>query len=173
MRKMSRTSIVWSRPGKLAQLAAILIALASCGAAFADGFHYYGNWGGPGHGGGQPMDTLDRAYRRHDHRYAGKGAVGWRASRADGQLIEESMAASLNPFNDTHLHGRVLGPVSAAAFAVKPSLYQTRIVGVPVLVPSTGATSFGLLQAERGVGGVQWAGRKGVNGVKGAWKKIF
>ena len=32
-------------------------------------FHWYGNWGGPGHGGGEPVDNLDRAYKLHDKMY--------------------------------------------------------------------------------------------------------
>lgn len=154
---------------------AVILALGAIlsftGVTHAGGWDYYGNWGGPGHSGGQPIDALDRAYRRHDQRYSRSGWVV--SGRADAQLIEEAAAASLNPFNDTHLHGRILGPVSVAAFAVKPSVYQTRVFGQPVLIPSVGATAFGLHQVERGVGGAKWVGKKGVSGVRSAFKKIF
>lgn len=36
-------------------------------------FPVWGNWCGPGHGGGQPKDTLDRLCMRHDKCYASRG----------------------------------------------------------------------------------------------------
>jgi hypothetical protein len=139
-------------------LLALGMTLSVGGVVEAGGFPYYGNWGRPGHSGGPAIDALDRAYRRHDQDYARDGWV--QSGRADARLIERAAAASLNPFNDTKLHGRVLGPVSVAAFAVKPSLYRTRVFRQSVPLPATGATAFGVRQAERAVKGAKWVGRK-------------
>lgn len=37
------------------------------------GFPVHGNWCGPGHGGGTPIDTLDTLCMRHDKCYAARG----------------------------------------------------------------------------------------------------
>lgn len=46
----------------------------------------YGNWCGPGYGGGTPIDTLDRACMRHDNCY---GIEGYFSCSCDYQLIAD------------------------------------------------------------------------------------
>jgi hypothetical protein len=148
-------------------LSVFTFAMVISSVSEAGGFKYYGNWGGPGYGGGRPIDSLDRAYRRHDQRYAAEKHWVY-TGKADAQLIEESLVASVNPFNSTKPHGRVLGPVSAGAFAVKPSFYKTRVLGQRIPIPSVGATSVGLHQTERVIGVTKSAG----SAVGNAGKKV-
>lgn len=167
---MKRTVCVRAVRGRAAMLTAGVV-LSLSGMVRAEGWDYYGNWGGPGHSGGEPIDALDRAYRRHDERYSRDGWV--MSGRADAQLMEEATAASLNPFNDTRMHGRVLGPLSVAAFAVKPSVYKARVFGQAVPIPADGASAFAIHQVERGVSGAKRVGRKTVGGAKRLIKKVF
>lgn len=54
--------------------------------AEADGFPVHGNWCGPGHGGGEPVDPLDEACKRHDECYADSGYFD---CKCDTQLIDD------------------------------------------------------------------------------------
>ncbi len=58
----------------------------SDGARVAAGFPVWGNWCGPGHGGGTAVDTLDRLCERHDKCY---GDRGYFSCACDAQLKAE------------------------------------------------------------------------------------
>lgn len=110
--------------------------------SFAKNPWEYGNWGGPGHSGpGKPVDSQDRNYQKHDQAYSGKGTLGWRGSREDARLIERSAVTIVNPFNDTRPYGRIHGAAAMGVFSAKPSLYETRVFGKKIYIPSTGARS--------------------------------
>lgn len=57
---------------------------ASQGLARAVALPIYGNWCGPGYGGGDPIDALDAACKTHDECY---GSYGWADCDCDLQLI--------------------------------------------------------------------------------------
>jgi hypothetical protein len=73
---------------------------------------FYGNWGGPHYGGGEPIDDLDRAFQKHDQGY---GAHGYFDTSTD---INFSTTAALNTFNpDATNRERFYGAVAAGIFA--------------------------------------------------------
>jgi hypothetical protein len=73
---------------------------------------FYGNWGGPHYGGGQPIDDLDRAFQQHDKGY---GDRGYFDTATD---INFSTTAGLNVFNpDATNRERFYGAVAAGIFA--------------------------------------------------------
>lgn len=159
----------------------VSLTLSDLSSALAGNPINYGRYGGPAHSGpGRPVDAQDRVYRRHDLRYNGKGPVGIRASRADGQLIEESAVTIVNPFNRVGVRGRIHGAGAIGVFAAKPSLYEMRLFGKNVPIPSTGLTSVGIHNLERGFNKIGKpavrealkGGKKAVRGAGRALKKI-
>jgi hypothetical protein len=85
----------------------------------------YGNWCGPGHGGGTPVDDLDRACMRHDECY---GRKGYFDCGCDAQLIRDIDTALSS--GQVRLSGRVLGPLIRSWFTVQPCV--RRVAGIPI-----------------------------------------
>ena len=79
------------------------------------GIPIYGNWCGPGHGGGEPIDAVDEVCRRHDQCYDERGYFD---CSCDRDLIARMPDAIINPGTPTL--GKVAGAAAAAVFAITP-----------------------------------------------------
>lgn len=77
-------------------------------------FPYYGNWGGPNYGSGEPIDETDAAYRRHDKHYeSGNEERGDRELITDLALrgnADPRTAAALLGFGVKHALGIKMDP---------------------------------------------------------------
>ena len=98
-----------------------------------DGFPVYGRWCGPGHGGGEPIDDVDRACMEHDKCY---GKRGYLDCQCDSQLIADLNRAmgsgKLSP------KGYAAAVAISAWFSAQPCF--RRIAGVPIPM-GTGLTT--------------------------------
>lgn len=94
------------------------------------GLPVHGNWCGPGHGGGQPVDELDAACMRHDQCYDRNGYFNCRCNQALVNEIDHLIA-----------NGRLSGRTAAKAllirgwFSVSPCVRYVRIGGRTVPLP--------------------------------------
>jgi len=78
----------------------------------------YGNWCGPGHGGGgPPIDAVDAVCERHDHCYDERGYFD---CSCDRELVAGMPAAIADPA--TPVAGKVAGAAAAALFQALPCL---------------------------------------------------
>ena len=85
---------------------------------FAAGLAVYGNWCGPGHGGGgPPIDAVDEVCFRHDRCYEERGYFD---CSCDRDLIARMPAAIVHPA--TPVAGKVAGAAAAALFQAVPCL---------------------------------------------------
>ena len=80
-------------------------------AAVEDGFHFYGNWCGPGHGSGEPIDDVDRACMVHDKCYDRRGYFN---SDCDDKLVRD-IDRALDSGNVLPW-GHIMGPLIRAWF---------------------------------------------------------
>ncbi len=119
-----------------------------------DGLPVYGNWCGPGHGSGEPIDDVDRACMEHDKCY---GRKGYFDCGCDAQLLED-LARSMKS-SKISPSGRAAALAISTWFSAQPCV--TRVGGIPVPM-GTGATTLILNQQ---VKLVRRAGKK-------LWKKI-
>lgn len=106
------------------------------GAVGTEGFKIpiYGNWCGPGHSGGTPVDDLDRACMEHDECYGRKGYFDCGCDKKLTQNIDAALSnGQVQPL------GRVLGPLIRQWFTVQPCV--RRIAGIPIPA-GTGGFSF-------------------------------
>jgi len=87
------------------------------GRVLRDGIEFYGNWCGPLHGSGQPIDAVDRVCCIHDHCYDDRGYLDCSCDRA---LIEGMDRAMTNPYVSSE--GRNKASQAAAFFRVSPCL---------------------------------------------------
>jgi hypothetical protein len=122
-----------------------------------EGLPIYGNWCGPGHGGGFPIDDLDRACMKHDYCY---GREGYFDCTCDVQLIQNIKQALAS--GQVKPWGRSMGPAIAAWFSAQPCVNHVRGVPIP---GGTGGTAT-LINTTRG--SVQSV----VRGGKKVWKII-
>lgn len=81
------------------------------------GIPVYGNWCGPGHSGGTPVDDLDRACMDHDECY---GQKGYFDCGCDGQLVRDIDTALAS--GHVKPWGRVVGPVIRQWFRIQPCI---------------------------------------------------
>jgi len=81
----------------------------------AAGLAVYGNWCGPGHGGGTPIDAVDAVCMRHDQCYDAKGYFDCSCDRA---LIYEMPTAIASP--GVPPAGKAAGAAAIAAFTALP-----------------------------------------------------
>lgn len=79
------------------------------------GIPVYGNWCGPGHGGGTPVDDLDRACMHHDDCYAKYGYFDCQCDRELVSRIGQALASG-----NVQGNGKFIGPLVAAYFAQSP-----------------------------------------------------
>ncbi len=94
-------------------------------AAPEDGIHVYGNWCGPGHGSGEPIDDVDRACMEHDKCYAQEGYFDCSCdSRLLGDLNRALASGRLSQ------EGRAAAIALSAWFSVQPCV--NRIGGIPI-----------------------------------------
>ena len=126
--------------------------------AIQEGLPVYGNWCGPGHGGGTPIDDLDRACMMHDLCYDKKGYFN---CECDTKLIRDIDRALR--YGNVRPLGRIMGPIIRNWFMAQPCVHH--VGGIPIPGGGTGGTT----RVARGVAtGVKRVVRKG----KKAWKKI-
>lgn len=83
--------------------------------AAQEGIPIYGNWCGPGHGGGNPLDDVDRACMTHDKCYSSRGYFD---CECDAQLLRDLDRAIA--FGNVRPWGRVMGPAIRAWFSLQP-----------------------------------------------------
>ena len=122
--------------------------------AATEGLRVYGNWCGPGHGSGQPIDDLDRACMEHDKCYGRKGYLD---CECDGQLVKtlDRIIASGNVSPEARASALAI----RGWFTVQPCV--TWIGGIPVPT-GTGGTTRAIAS---GVKAVRRAG-------KTLWKRV-
>ena len=134
-------------------------ALAGAGQPSAEGLSLpvYGNWCGPGHGSGTPIDAIDAACKRHDQCYDRKGYFD---CQCDAKLISELDRALAR--GDVSTAGRVAGMAIRSWFTAQPCVYHLGKIPIP-----------------GGVGGLANVVRRGGTVIKSAakagkkvWKKI-
>ena len=95
----------------------------------------YGNWCGPGHGSGEPVDDVDLACMKHDKCWQREGILN---CGCDAQLIEDiNRALDAGYVKDW---GRALGPIIRDWFRIQPCL--TRVGGIPIPAGTGGTTRF-------------------------------
>lgn len=92
-----------------------------------DGIEYYGNWCGPLHGSGQPIDAVDRACCLHDQCYADRGYLD---CSCDRDLIGAMQRARTNPYVSPE--GRYKASQAADFFRVSPCLCHRVCLGWPI-----------------------------------------
>ena len=98
-----------------------------------DGFPVHGNWCGPGHGGGQPIDTVDQACMEHDKCYDREGY--WDCgcdSRLLGDLSRAITSSRLSP------EGRLAATAISAWFSAQPCVKWFGKIPIPL---GTGLTT--------------------------------
>lgn len=115
-----------------------------------EGLPVYGNWCGPGHGGGTPVDDLDRACMEHDRCH---GERGYFDCQCDATLVQNIDRALVS--GNVRPAGRVVGPAIRTWFSAQPCV--VRAGGIPIPAGTGGAVA--------GVTSV-------VRGGKKLWKKI-
>jgi Phospholipase A2 len=94
-----------------------LLGAPSVQRVLPDGIEYYGNWCGPLHGGGQPIDAVDRVCCLHDQCYDDRGYLD---CSCDRDLIEGMQRAMANPYVSPE--GRYKASQAADFFRVSPCL---------------------------------------------------
>ena len=96
-----------------------------------DGLEIYGNWCGPFHGGGDPIDAVDRQCCIHDHCYDDRGYLD---CSCDRDLISGMHRAMANPY--VSQTGRDRASLIAGFFRVSPCFcHRVCAFGVCVRVP--------------------------------------
>ena len=115
-----------------------------------EGVKVYGNWCGPKHGSGTPVDALDQACMNHDLCYDRNGYFDCNCDEGLLREIDQLIASG-------RLSGRarVIAPLIRGWFSLQPC--ATRIAGVPIPMGTGGTTHL-----------VKSVVRKG----KRVWKKI-
>jgi hypothetical protein len=84
----------------------------------AQGVPVYGNWCGPGHGGGAPpIDPVDRVCCQHDRCYGDRGTLD---CSCDRDLVARMPGAIAD--GRTSAAGRAAGSAASALFAISPCL---------------------------------------------------
>lgn len=118
------------------------------------GLPIYGNWCGPGHGGGTPVDDLDRACMQHDECYGRKGYFDCGCDKKLIQNIDTALSTGqVQPL------GRALGPLIQQWFTIQPCV--RRIFGIPIPAGTGGLSLFpeatgGRVKAVTQNGKTQW-----------------
>jgi len=115
-----------------------------------EGLPVYGNWCGPGHGGGNPVDDVDQACMVHDKCYEKNGYFD---CNCDADLIK-ALDKAIKSSNITRT-GRVMAPLIKAWFTAQPCAYHT--AGIPI---------------PGGTGGTAHAIKAVTHRGKKLWKKI-
>ncbi|WP_040351768.1 hypothetical protein [Blastopirellula marina] len=142
------------------KLIVISILLLETSFLFADGdrpfFRYYGAYGGFGNQGGEPEDSLDEVYQRHDEGYGRRGRFD---AKSDAILIEQTPTALSR--GDVGAEGIVKGPMAAWFFLHMPSVYRFKPDGEStVLLPlPDGASAVGVHKLEQAAGLVKNPGQ--------------
>jgi hypothetical protein len=121
----------------------------------------YGNWCGPGHGSGTPVDAVDDACRRHDQCYAKNGYFN---CNCDAKLLADLGPAAAK----SGAAGRLAATAIGAYFSVAPCAYHPFGKNFPI-PGGTGGTA-GLINA--GTGAVKSAYKSVKKGAKKVWKKV-
>lgn len=89
------------------------------------GLPVYGNWCGPGHGSGQPIDDVDRACMNHDQCYDQRGYLDCSCDEQLIQSIDQALGAG-----NVRSTGRIIAPLIRGWFAnVQPCIPRTGSVG--------------------------------------------
>ncbi|SHG13825.1 Phospholipase A2 [Microbulbifer donghaiensis] len=99
-----------------------------------EGVKVYGNWCGPGHSGGTPVDAVDRVCMKHDRCYSKKGYLN---CDCDRELVRGMAKAVLS--RGVSAAGRIAGTAAATYFSAAPCVSYTRIAGK--YIPVGGGTS--------------------------------
>ena len=111
---------------------------ASTPLATEGGIPIHGNWCGPGHGGGQPVDRLDEACMRHDQCYDRQGYLDCGCDQALVSEIDRANAA-----------GQLSGSTAAKAFLIRawfsnsPCVRHVRIGNAIIPIPLPGRNNSG------------------------------
>lgn len=66
--------------------------------------YHYGNWGGPGAEGGEPVDEMDELFRRHDISYDLVHSLG--RMRLSDELLVHYLVTKVDP-SDLTEHGKL------------------------------------------------------------------
>jgi len=97
------------------------------------GIPVYGNWCGPGHGSGPPIDPVDAACKAHDECYSERGYLD---CSCDRELVDNMPTAIADP--RTPLAGKTCGAAVATWFSISPCVCRTEVCfPVPVLCTET------------------------------------
>ena len=104
------------------------------GVSQLEGLRIYGNWCGPGHGSGVPVDEVDRACMNHDKCYDKKGYLN---CDCDGTLIKELDKALIA--QNVKPAGREAAQFIRTWFKLQPCVYH--VGGIPI-PGGTGGTTY-------------------------------
>lgn len=121
----------------------------------------YGNWCGPGHGSGTPVDAVDDACKRHDACYSKNGYFN---CTCDAKLLSDLGPAAAQ----SGAAGRLAATAIGAYFSVAPCAYHPFGKNLPI--PGGFGGTAALVRA--GAGAAKSVYKSAKKGVKKVWKKV-